>query len=150
MPEHYKGRYSIQNVSKYQGDPTRVFFRSLWERQVFRFLDSNPDIESWVSEEIVVPYICKTDGKIHRYFVDLRITMTNGQTYLIEIKPKSQTAPPTPQKRKTAKYVTEVLQYVKNTSKWEAADSYAKRMGWTFQIWTEETLRGLGIRLLTA
>lgn len=87
---------------------------------------------------------------MHRYFIDLKITMANGQTYLIEIKPKCQTVPPVQPKRKTAKYITEVMQYVKNSSKWEAADKYANKMGWTFQIWHEETLKNLGIRILTA
>jgi hypothetical protein len=87
---------------------------------------------------------------MHRYFVDMKLTMANGQTYLIEIKPKCQTIAPIQPKRKTQKYITEVMTYVKNTSKWEAADAYAQSKGWTFQIWTEETLKGLGIRLLTA
>lgn len=146
----YSGRYSIQNNSKYEGDPTRVFFRSLWERQVFRWADSNSDVVKWSSEEIAIPYRCKTDGRMHRYFVDMKLTMANGQTYLIEIKPKCQTIAPIQPKRKTQKYITEVMTYVKNTSKWEAADAYAQSKGWTFQIWTEETLKGLGIRLLTA
>ena len=146
----YNGRYSIQNNSKYEGDPTKVFFRSLWERQVFRWADDNAEVLKWASEETVVPYICKTDGRMHRYFVDLKIQMANGNTYLIEIKPKCQTLPPVQPKRKTRKYITEVMTYAKNISKWEAADKYAKSQGWIFQIWHEETLKNLGIRLLTA
>jgi hypothetical protein len=107
-------------------------------------------VKSWVSEEIVIPYVCKTDGRVHRYFVDLKVTMADGKTYLVEIKPKSQTQPPIQPKRKTRRYVIEVMNYVKNTSKWEAADKYAVQMGWTFSVWTEETLKGFGIRLLTA
>jgi hypothetical protein len=103
-----------------------------------------------MSEEIVIPYVCKTDGRVHRYFIDLKVTMADGKTYLVEIKPKSQTQPPIQPKRKTRRYVIEVMNYVKNTSKWEAADKYATKMGWTFSVWTEETLKGFGIRLLTA
>jgi hypothetical protein len=146
----YSGRYTIQNTAKYNGDPTKVFFRSLWERQVFRWIDSNSDVKIWSSEEVVIPYICKTDGRIHRYFVDLKISMSNGKTYLIEIKPKSQTIPPLQPKRKTQKYITEVMTYAKNLSKWEAASQYAKSQGYEFQVWTEETLKNLGIRILTS
>jgi hypothetical protein len=146
----YTGRYSVQNTSKYSGDSSRVFFRSLWERVTFKWADTNPDVLKWLSEEIVIPYRCKTDGKIHRYFVDLKITMANGKTYLIEIKPKCQTVPPIQPKRQTHKYAMEVMTYAKNLSKWEAANAYAKNQGWEFQIWTEETLKNLGIRLLTA
>jgi hypothetical protein len=75
--------------------------------------------------------------------------MANGNTYLIEIKPKCQTIPPVQPQRKTRKYITEVMAYAKNISKWEAADRYAKSQGWTFQVWHEDTLKNLGIRLLT-
>lgn len=146
----YSGRYTVQNNSKYDGDPTRVFFRSLWERVTFKWADANPDVIKWCSEETVVPYICKTDGRAHRYFVDLKIKMSNGNTYLIEIKPKCQTVPPVQPKRKTSKYITEVMTYAKNISKWEAANKYAENQGWIFQVWTEDTLKNLGIRVLTA
>lgn len=145
----YSGKYSVKNSSKYKGDPTRVVYRSLWERQVFRWLDFNDDVLQWCSEEIVIPYICQTDGKPHRYFVDLMVTLKNGETYLIEIKPKSQTIPPQKSSRKTKKYITEVLTYVKNESKWKAAKEYCQDRKWTFQVWTEETIKGLGIKLLT-
>jgi hypothetical protein len=109
----------------------------------------NGDVVQWSSEEIVIPYICQTDGKPHRYFVDLLVTLKNGETYLIEIKPKSQTIPPQKSSRKTKKYITEVLTYVKNESKWTAAKEYCRDRKWTFQVWTEETIKGLGIKLLT-
>jgi len=151
----YSGRYRIQNISKYEGDHSKVFYRSLWERQAFRWLDENPQVKKWNSEEVVIPYICKTDGKHHRYFVDLKIIFENGKTYLVEIKPEKQTiAPKTPSNntKRTAvspKYIKEVLGYVKNTSKWEAAEEFCKRKGWIFEVWTEKTLKGLGIKLLT-
>lgn len=86
---------------------------------------------------------------MHRYFVDLKLQMANGNTYLIEIKPKSQTIPPIQPRRKTRKYIIEVMTYAKNISKWEAADEYAKSQGWIFQVWTEISLKNLGIRILT-
>jgi len=144
----YKGRYSIKNTSKYEGDPSRCVFRSLWERQVFRWCDENPSIIRWSSEETVVPYRCKTDNKIHRYFVDLKITTKDNRTWLIEIKPEKETKEPKPRK-KTKRYIKEVMTYLKNQSKWEAAKEYAENRGWKFDIWTEKTIKGLGIKLLT-
>lgn len=145
----YSGRYTIKDTTKYKGDPTKVFFRSLWERQVFRWADSNPDVIAWSSEEKIIPYRCKTDGRVHRYFVDLFVQFKNGQTLLVEIKPKKQTIAPIQPARKTKRYVTEVLTYVKNQSKWEAAQQYAKSQGWEFVVWTEDHLKNLGIRLLS-
>ena len=145
----YSGRYRVKNLNKYEGNPLTVKYRSLWERQVFKWLDDNKSIVSWNSEEVVVPYICKTDNKKHRYFVDLYVKMENGNQYLVEIKPKNQTIAPSNPKRKTKKYLKEVMTYVKNKSKWEAANIYAKNRGMIFQIWTEDTIKGLGIKLLT-
>lgn len=145
----YSGKYIPKNRAKYSGDHNKIYYRSLWERQVFKFLDENSDVLAWNSEEVVIPYRCKTDNKIHRYFVDLKIQFKNGQTYLIEIKPKKQTIEPKVRSKKTRAYITEVLTYVKNQSKWEAASEYCSDRGWIFEVWTETTLKALGIKLLT-
>ena len=145
----YSGRYRPKNLKKYVGNPSAIKYRSLWERQVMRWLDDNPKVLLWNSEEVVIPYICKTDNKRHRYFMDLYVKFDDGKSYLIEIKPKKQTKPPKEPQRKSKKYIKEVMSYVKNQSKWEAAQSYANHKGMTFQIWTEDTIKGLGIKLLT-
>ena len=90
----YRGKYTIKDKSKYAGDPKKVVYRSLWERQAFRWCESNPNVVRWNSEEVVIPYKWQVDGRIHRYFVDLLIEMKNGEIYLIEIKPKKETVPP--------------------------------------------------------
>lgn len=144
----YKGKYTIKNTSKYLGDPTKVVYRSLWERQAFKWCENNPRVKKWNSEEIVIPYKCKTDGKLHRYFVDLLVELDNREIILVEIKPKKETVAPKEPARKTKRYIREVMTYAKNTSKWTAADQYAKHKGWKFQVWTEDTLKNLGIKLL--
>ena len=143
----YKGRYRVKNISKYKGDPDKCIYRSMWERQTFKWLDEHPKVVKWSSEEVVIPYRCKTDGKLHRYFTDLYIQMADGKTYIIEIKPKAQTQEPKKRSRKTKKYINEVMTYVKNQSKWEAADDFCKKNGWEFAIWHEGTLRNMGIRI---
>jgi hypothetical protein len=151
MPKghYYRGKYPVKNREKYDGDSSIVVYRSLWERQVFRWCDDTPEVTRWSSEETVIPYRCRSDGKTHRYFVDLKITFVSGQTYLIEIKPKKQTQEPKVKTRKTRAYITEVLTYAKNISKWEAAREYCADRGWIFEVWTETTLKALGIKLLT-
>jgi len=144
----YSGRYKVKNPSKYKGDFQNVKYRSLWERQAFKWLDLNPSIIKWSSEEVVVPYKCKTDGKMHRYFVDLYIETIQGE-YLIEIKPEKETKEPKRRSRKSQKYLKEVMTYVKNQSKWEAAGRYAQNRGMKFEVWTENTLKAMGIKLLT-
>ena len=144
----YKGRYKIKNADKYLGNPTNVIFRSLWERNTFRWCENNPKVKAWNSEEIVVPYKSSVDKRLHRYFVDLLIQMEDKSTYLVEIKPKSQTQPPKKRSRQTKKYINEQLTFIKNQDKWEAANQFADYKGWKFQVWTEETLKNLGIKIL--
>ena len=69
-------------------------------------------------------------------------------SYLLKLNLKKQTVPPKNPKRKTKKYLNEVTTYIKNTSKWNAAQRFAHAKGWKFQIWTEETLKNLGVKVL--
>lgn len=143
----YSGTFKPKNKGKYAGNPTNVIYRSLWERNVFRWCDENPQVLKWVSEEVVIPYYYPLDKKYHRYFVDLKIVTAAG-TFLIEIKPKSQTVPPKKPSRQTKRYLTEAASYVKNQCKWKAAEEYAKDRGWEFHIWTEDTIKSMGIKIL--
>lgn len=144
----YSGKYKIKKPEKYAGNTNSVVYRSLWEKQAFKWCENNPKVKMWNSEEVVVPYKSTVDKKLHRYFVDLLIQLENKETYLIEIKPKNQTIPPKKRSRKTKKYINEVITYTKNQDKWEAATQFAEHKGWKFQVWTEETLKNLGIKIL--
>ena len=144
----YKGKYKIKKPEKYAGDTNNVVFRSLWERNAFRWCENNPQVKLWNSEGVVVPYKCSIDNKLHRYFVDLLIEMDNKKVYLVEIKPKNQTIPPKKRSTKTKKYINEALTFSRNQDKWNAANKFAKHNGWKFQVWTEETLKNLGIKVL--
>jgi len=136
----HKRRYIPVFPEKYTGDPTNIIMRSSWETKFASWCDKNPSIVKWSSEETVIPYRCPTDQKIHRYFVDFKITTTNGKTYLVEVKPSKQTQPPEYPGRRTQRYLVESLTFMKNQAKWQAADSYAKDRGWEFKIITEYEL----------
>lgn len=144
----YKGKYK-PDPRKYSGDPSNVIFRSLWERQVFRWLDENPNVVQWSSEEVVIPYRCPMTGRSRRYFVDIYVKWSNNSVTIAEVKPKKQTKEPTVPKRKTKRYLEECMTYVTNQAKWVAAENYAKNYGWTFAIWHEDVLKSMGIKLLT-
>jgi len=144
----YKGRFTPKNKDKYLGDIKAIVYRSLWERNVFRWLDDNPDIKMWNSEEVVIPYRCATDNKMHRYYIDVWFKTKDDRAFIVEIKPKAQTIPPKPPARRTRHYINEALTYAKNQSKWVAATEFAKDNGIVFQVWTEDTLKAMGIRIL--
>jgi len=131
---------------KYKGNVHNIVFRSMLERKVMGYLDKNPNIISWSSEEIVIPYISPIDGKKHRYFPDFLIEIRTKdniiQKLLIEVKPQKFCQPPkqTPTKVNTKRYINEVLEWGKNSAKWKAANSVCQKMGWTFKILTEKEL----------
>jgi hypothetical protein len=143
----YKGKYKPKNPNKYDGDVDNIYFRSLWERQVMKFCDQNPKVILWNSEEIIIPYLCETDNKIHRYFCDFKIVFNNREIFLVEVKPYKQTSPPIkkPKQRQTNRYISESLTYIKNQSKWKAAKAYASKNNMKFVIWTENELKQMGI-----
>jgi len=108
------------------------------------YLDKADHIISWASEELIIPYVSPVDNRVHRYFPDFLVkyrTKDNKlKTMLIEVKPKKQTVEPTPRKRKTKGYITEVMTWGVNQAKWKAAEEYCADRGWEFQKWTEKEL----------
>ena len=140
----YKGKFRPSKPKKYKGDPTNIVYRSLWELKFMRYCDSNTNIVKWSSEEIVIPYRSPIDNRFHRYFPDFYLKYKDNTGKLIEkvveIKPAKQVQEPKIQKRKTKKYVTEVVTYAKNQAKWMAAEEFCKDRKWKFQILTEKEL----------
>jgi hypothetical protein len=139
----YKGWFRPKNPNKYKGDATRIVYRSNWELRVMKYLDDNPAVIWWASEELPIRYVSPIDNKVHRYFPDfiVRTRRKDGseQTSILEVKPYRQTMMPT-QKRKTKRYLAEVATYAVNQAKWKAADLFCKEHGWNFQLITEKEL----------
>lgn len=140
----YKGYFKPKNPKKYQGDPTNIIYRSRWELVFMSYLDSNPGVIEWASEELFIPYKSPIDGKIHRYFPDFWIKKTNRSgkqdVIVVEIKPLRQTKPPEKQNKITKGYLYEVQEWGKNSCKWKAAKEYCEDRGWNFEIITEKEL----------
>ena len=68
MKKTYSASWKPKNLHKYKGDPNSIRYRSMWERNTFRYLDTKADwVKWWNSEETVIGYICATDNKPHRY-----------------------------------------------------------------------------------
>lgn len=145
MAYGYKqGFFSPKFPKKYIGDPTNIVYRSGWEKRVMQSLDENTNVLRWASEEIVVPYISPIDNRPHRYFVDFyveaRAVDGSIKKMLLEVKPAAQTQPPKSPKRKTKRYISEVMTYGVNEAKWKAAKEFCKDKGWEFRIITEAEL----------
>ena len=139
----YKGWFKPRNPQKYRGNANNIVYRSSWELRCMKWFDTREDVIWWSSEELIIPYYSPVDDRMHRYFPDfvIRVRKKDGteMTYVIEVKPESQTKVPT-QKRRTKKYLQEAATYVVNQSKWRAADKFCQDNGWKFQILTEKEL----------
>lgn len=140
----YQGKYRVKYPSKYSGSISDVVYRSSWEAKFMVWCDHNPNVVSWASETVVIPYISPVDGRPHRYFVDfyVKIQDRNGvvKGFLVEVKPKKQTIPPQQQK-KTKRFIQEALTYEVNQAKWNAASKYCEERGMQFLVLTEDHLK---------
>lgn len=139
-----QGYYNLINPEKYIGDPTRIIYRSSWERKFCIYCDTNPKIEKWSSEPFRIQYLSQWDNKIHSYYPDFYMKTIDGQEFIVEVKPKKYSIKPTPPKRKTKKaeqrYADEVKQYVINQSKWKATHHVSEEKGYKFRVITEDFL----------
>jgi len=138
-------RYKPIHPEKYAGDHTQIYLRSSWETKFALWCDKNPSVVSWKSEEVIVPYRSPLDNRIHRYFVDFTITVKDKQTstlktYLVEIKPYSQTQTPVYPGKQSRRYLKECETFIVNTAKWKAASEYAANRAQSFIILTEKDL----------
>lgn len=137
-------KFTPTHPEKYEGDVTNIICRSSWEVRFAKWCDTNPSVVKWSSEETVIPYFCPTDNRYRRYFVDFKIRVKdkngNLKTYLVEVKPYNQTIPPEVPKRKSKRFLQEVLTWGKNDAKWKAAREYCKDRGYEFVLITEKEL----------
>jgi len=135
----YTGLFRPKNPSKYKGDCTNIIYRSSYELKFMNWCDLNNEILEWGSEEISIPYRSPLDKKIHRYYPDFYIKI-GDKRYLVEIKPYRFTQEPIVPKRKTQRFINEVMQWGVNTAKWKCAEEFCLDRGWEFMLITEKEL----------
>lgn len=139
-----QGRFRPKNPDKYKGNPQNIVYRSGWELKVMHYLDRNPSVLKWASEEFAIPYMHPVDGKLHRYFPDfwVRFKARDGSTkdVILEVKPKKFTAEPKARKKMTPRYIQEVVTWKINEAKWQAATDFGKKHGVEFRLVTETEL----------
>ena len=144
MRKYHQGKYKIKNRDKYLGDPDNIVYRSSWELKVLQWLDNHPDVISFSSEEIIIPYVSPADGRYHRYFPDffVKIRSKDGtiKSMILEVKPHAQAIEPVKKTKITKRYINEVVTYGVNQAKWKAAEEYCKDRKWEFKVLTEHDL----------
>jgi hypothetical protein len=137
-------RWRPRNPEKYIGNVNEIWVRSSWEKKFLIWVDDNPSIIKYGSEEMIIYYISPLDGKTHRYYPDyvLLIKQTSGALIkaIVEIKPNKQTKPPNKPKRITPSYINEIKTWSINEAKWKAAEIFAKQNNMKFIILDEYSL----------
>jgi hypothetical protein len=133
--EKYKGKYPI-------------VLRSQWERVFAQWCDINPNVLTWSSESLEIPYYDPVKRKDRRYYPDFIINVLDKDrkrevVYVIEIKPYKETVPPKSRATKSTKTkIHEQTAYATNSAKWQAATKYCRKYGFVFRIFTERELFG--------
>jgi len=103
-------------------------FRSGWEFKMMLHLDSNPDVEFWSYEKIVIEYVSNIrTKKIRKYYPDFLVKYKDGRSELIEIKPKRK------------------LEQAAVKKKMAAALLWCAKHGMTYRIITEIQLKELSL-----
>lgn len=142
-----RGRYIPKHPDKYVGDSKRIVYRSSWEKSFNEFLDNNPNVIQWASEEIGIPY--KKPGSvrhngIHTYYPDYWVKYKNKKgeiiQEIIEIKPLAQTKQPTTVGKNKKIQLQEAITYAVNIAKWQAATQFCNKYGMKFRIVSENKL----------
>ena len=76
----YKGKFRPQNYKKYKGDYTKIIYRSGWELTFMKYLDRQPEVLRWSSEEIIIPYRSPIDNRVHIYYPDFWVKNDQGES----------------------------------------------------------------------
>jgi len=123
----------------------RVNYKSSLELKAIRYADYNKHITKWSLEPFNIKYTKPTDGKVHRYYIDLFLEFSTGEKFLVEIKSKGETIPPKKPSKNTQKaqlnYQKAIQTYYVNQAKWNAAKEFAKLNKMKFIVLTEDQLK---------
>lgn len=147
MKNTLHGKYRPKHPEKYKGNPTMIEYRSSWELNFMKYLDDNPQVIAWQSEEKAIWYTDPVAKKKRRYFPDFIIKYKNSKGIVVEevveIKPQRQVdGPPVNPKRRTQAWMKSVMVYATNKAKWKAAMEWAEDRGMNFRLLTENDVPG--------
>ena len=153
MYNNKEGWYTLQNPEKFlkpidehmqSHNNGKVNYKSGLELKGIRYCDWNKHIIKWSLEPFNIKYVKPTDGKIHRYYIDLFIEFSTVDKFLVEIKSSGETKPPKKPQKKTQKslinYQKALQTYAINQAKWKAAKLFAEKNNLKFIILTENEL----------
>jgi hypothetical protein len=98
----------------------KVYYRSLFELNALTYIEKDSNIIEYTLEPYRIEYNLE-ENKIRNYVIDLKILCSDGTKKIIEIKPNCY------------------LKYDVNVKKFKAAQEFADKHGYLFEVWTEKT-----------
>lgn len=151
--KHLTGDFSKYQPKKYFGKHP-IWYRSSYELRFMHIMEMNSAVESWSSEQVTLKYYMiekSKDGRLvkkeHNYSTDFSVKLRNGEKYIIEVKPESQSPKVTNMQKLTSLNESEIFKsfrnpiHYKNFCKWRAALQFAKFNGMKFKVITERHLK---------
>ena len=137
-----KGEFIPLNRSKYVGK-FPITYRSSWELTIMKYFDQNPDVVSWASESLQIPYphpLRKGEYTVYipDFIVTFRDAKGNLRCEMIEVKPLKEVPGMATGKHKSARM--DQLKQIVNKAKWHAARSFCTKRNIYFRVITEETI----------
>lgn len=133
-----RARFIPKNPGKYLGNPNMIMCRSSWELSVCKFFDAHDSVYKWGSEEISIPYVKPTDGKVHRYYPDFIVVYKDKEgnlvKELVEVKPLKESV----LTERSSNY--DKIAIAVNHAKWAAAEAFCAMNGMKFRVLTEQSI----------
>jgi hypothetical protein len=142
----HQGYYTPKNLDKYKGDPTKIIYRSSWEKKFMYWLDTTDAVIEWSSEGLSVKYWSELDNKIHTYYPDFHfVYIRDGEAlkYIVEVKPHSQLSKPRQPSDNSAaalkRYKMRLENYIRISCKTKAVKKWCQENGYKFVFLTEKS-----------
>lgn len=141
-----QGYYIPTNKEKFVGHLNKegVPYRSSLELKFMRLIDANPNVEKWTYEhpDTKISYFDPMMQKQRTYYPDFWMQMrVKGElkTFLIEVKPYSQTQIPKRSVKKSKSTYSRELQTNLNVEvKRRSAEKFCAERGWKYLFVTEK------------
>lgn len=142
----YVPKYPAKCVNSVNKKP--IEYRSQLEFEYMYKLDHSPNIRSWGSEVVWVPYMHPFKKRVCQYWTDLILDSKKFGVLVVEIKPEKEIkaimenkVPKATARKKQSTLIYETKMFQINKAKWIAAKEYCETKGWKFIQLSEKDLK---------
>jgi len=148
--KYKQGIYKPINPSKCLNckESKPIEYRSQLEFEYMYKLDRSPNVNSWGSEIVWVPYYNPVKKRKAQYWIDLIVDHKKHGIIAVEIKPEKEIkaimenkVPKKTARKKQSTLIYETKMFLINRAKWTTAKQYCNKKGWKFIQVSEKNLK---------